>query len=401
MRILINAASAHMGGAVTYLQNVLRWLPQIAPQDGVVVYLPEATRRLMQDQLGDTPIEFHPYPHADSGGPARLYFDQVTIPRLLLKHRSDVLFSSTGFGTFLSPRPEVLLVRNPVYFSPEFHAKYEQLGRSLRRNSIRRAHSLASIRRADTVLFPTQAMQNMVERYGRIDPAKTEAIHYGFDHAAFAERSSAPYLRQEDLARWRAEGYRLILNVSTYAVHKNYEVLTEAMARLRAQGEKVKLLLTTSREKTGDKEEYDAWTARYHELGVEEDVVELGYVPYNQLGALYEAADVYAFPSFTESFGHSLPEAMASGLPIVASDMAVNRELCGDAGAYFDTFDAEDAARVLGAVLNDEARRATMRQASLKRALHFSWEGYVRQLLGVFRALVPGVHRDAVLARGK
>jgi len=398
MRLLINAASAHMGGAVTYLQNVLRWLPRLAPHDEVVVYLPEATRALMESHLGETSVTFHAYPHADTGGAARLYFDQVTVPRLLRQHRADVLFSSTGFGTFMSPRPEVLLVRNPVYFSPEFHARYRALGRSLRRNTVRRLHSLASIRYADTVLFPTRAMQDMVERYGRIEPGKTEVLHYGFDHEAFAARAEAPYMRADDLARWRSEGHRLILNVSTYAVHKNYEVLTEALALLKARGRAVKLLLTTSREKTGDKAEYDAWRARYHDLGLADDVVELGYVPYNQLGALYDAVDVYAFPSFTESFGHSLVEAMAAGLPVVASDMAVNRELCAAAGAYFSTFDPADAARVLGEVLDDPDRRAAMRAASLERAKDFSWERYVRSLLGVFRALAPGVHRAPVPA---
>ena len=54
MRILINAASAHMGGAVTYLRNVLHWLPVIAPEHHVVVYVPEATATRMAQMATTT-----------------------------------------------------------------------------------------------------------------------------------------------------------------------------------------------------------------------------------------------------------------------------------------------------------------------------------------------------------
>src|SRR5690606_7239692 len=137
---------------------------------------------------------------------------------------------------------------------------------------------------------------------------------------------SAPILQQ--VARLK-ENHRVLLNVSTFSVQKNLETLIEALARLRERGLDVVLLTTTSRDKTTDTAEYDALVRRAEELGVRQNWVELGYVPYHELGHLYELADLYVFPSFTESFGHSLVEAMACGLPVVASGMPVNREVCG------------------------------------------------------------------------
>lgn len=383
MRVVVNAASAHMGGAVTYLRNVLRWAPLVAPEAALIVYVPAATYEKLAG-LAAPQVRLESYPYASTSGLARLYFDQVRIPQLAREHGADVLFSSTGFGTFFSPCPQVLLIRNLAYFDPAFQARYRALGRSLKKNTLRRWHSLLSIRRADRVLFPTRAMRAMVAEYVALEEARTACIHYGFDHAAFAAHSGDGADLAARLGPWKAEGYRILLNVSTFAVQKNIETLVEALPHLKAQGVRAKLVTTLSRAVTTDTAEYDAMMQRVDELGLQEDVVTLGYVPYQQLGALYAAADCYVFPSFTESFGHSMVEAMAAGLPVVAAGTPVNREVCGEAGRFFRTFDPADCAAAVAGVLQDGALRARLAEASAARARHFSWERYTEQLIAVF-----------------
>jgi hypothetical protein len=124
MRVLINAASANMGGAVTYLQNVVRWLPEVAPDDDFIVYAPPGTIEKLAKPGALSNVRLESYPYSAPGGGARVYFDQAAIPRLIRQYKTDLLFSSTGFGTFFSPCPQVLLVRNPVYFSKDFHTRY-------------------------------------------------------------------------------------------------------------------------------------------------------------------------------------------------------------------------------------------------------------------------------------
>lgn len=384
MHVLVNAASAHMGGAVTYLQNVLRWVPVVAPDCRFTVFVPAATRDRLSS-LPATNVRLETYPFAHTSGLPRLFFDQVYLPYRVYDWGADVLFSSTGFGTFFSPCPEVLLVRNLAYFDEAFQARYRALGRSLRKNTLRRWMSLLSIMRADTVLFPTRAMQRMVEAYTTLNGQQVQAIHYGFDHEAFAKPDGEPLPQQSQIAQWKAEGYHILLNVSTFAVQKNFETLIEALAHLAEAGLKVKLLTTTSRARTTDTAEYDALVQRAERLGVRAAWVELGYVPYGQLSALYEAADVYVFPSFTESFGHSMVEAMASGLPVVAAETPVNREVCGEAGLFFGVYDAAACAASIEQVVADEAVRQHLREASRKRAEDFSWQRYVEQLVDVLR----------------
>jgi glycosyltransferase involved in cell wall biosynthesis len=327
-------------------------------------------------------VETRPYPFARTQGLARLYFDQVVLPLQVQREGGDVLFSATGFGTLYSPVPQVLLVRNMKYFDPQYYETRKSLGRSMRRTRLRRWHSLLSIWAADAVLFPTRAMQAAVEAHISLPPATTHAVHYGFaaDRAAAGEGPEG--LLPEGLLP--EDDGPVLLNVSTYAIHKNLETLVEALPRLRAQHPRLTLVTTTSRTQTADTAEYDALKARAEALGVEDAWTELGYVPHGQLFRLYRAADAYVFPSFTESFGHSMVEAMAAGLPVVAADTAVNREVCAAAGTYFSPFCPADCARAVHAVLSAPCRRAHMREASLQRADAFSWTTHAERLAALF-----------------
>ena len=387
MKVLINAASANMGGAVTYLQNILRWLPRVTSGDHFTVYVPSATYEKVAERFKADCITFKKYPYANTGGIARIYFDQFGIAGLAKDLSADLVFSSTGFGTFRCPCPQVLLVRNPVYFSKDFHAKYRELGRSLKRNTQRRLMSLWSIRRSDYILFPTLAMQEMVEPYLSMKERPTRAIHYGFDHNAFSQNGQKVPEVVRSIEERKKNGQAILLNVSTYAVHKNFEVLIEALPYLKDQGKPICLVTTTSRERTTDKAEYDALRKRAEELGVADMWIESGYVQYEQLQSLYTVSDLFVFPSFTESFGHSLVESMASGLPVVAADMPVNREVCEEGAVYFSKFSPQACADKILLLLEDQDLHGRLQAQSLNRARHFSWEGYTKELVNLFREL--------------
>ena len=375
-----------MGGALTYLKNVLRWAGEQASGDHFLVYAPPSTQEQLEETVVPN-IEVRPYPFTDTGGAARLFFDQVLIPRHVVTEDIDVLFSSTGFGTFIAPCPEVLLVRNPVYFDPAFQAKYEELGRSLWRTRARRWHSLLSIQRSDVTLFPTKAMGNMVEEHISLTEKPTEVLHYGFDEERFCSGPAESEWSRR-MGQLKEKGWHVLLNVSTYAVHKNFETLIDALARLRERGHRVKLFTTTSRGQTSDTGEYDALRRQAGAQGIAKDWCEMGYVPYQHLHSIYQAADIYVFPSFTESFGHSLVEAMATELPVVAADMPVNREVCGMAGKFFPPFDADRCAAEVERLLQSESDRQDLAQTALERAEHFSWRQYTEGLLALLRRTV-------------
>jgi len=102
---------------------------------------------------------------------------------------------------------------------------------------------------------------------------------------------------------------------------------------------------------------------------------------------LYLQADIFVFPSWLESFGFPMVEAMAHGLPVVAADTPVNREVCGKAAVYFRPHDPDDLAEKLSCLWADEGLRQTLSENGRARAAdHFRWEDHVARLLG---ALAP------------
>jgi glycosyltransferase involved in cell wall biosynthesis len=161
----------------------------------------------------------------------------------------------------------------------------------------------------------------------------------------------------------------------------------EALTHVVKGGHRIKFINTTSRDRTSDTREYDALLRRIARLGLSEHVVATGYIQHNQIWHVYRNADVFVFPSFTESFGHPLVEAMASGLPVVASDIAVNRELCQDAASYFDVFDPHDCATAVAKILDSQKLRAALSQCARTRAQMFSWRVYAERLLTLFKEL--------------
>jgi glycosyltransferase involved in cell wall biosynthesis len=114
-------------------------------------------------------------------------------------------------------------------------------------------------------------------------------------------------------------------------------------------------------------------------------VLILGYVPAEDLPALYRAASLLVYPSLFEGFGIPLIEAMSCRCPIVCSDVTSLPELAGDAAVLVHPYDVEGLADAMWRVLSDRDLRADLVAKGLARARHFSWEKAARQTLQVYR----------------
>ena len=138
---------------------------------------------------------------------------------------------------------------------------------------------------------------------------------------------------------------------------------------------------------TSDINEYDHLKLNAKQWGLEEHWLELGYIPNKNLDWLYELADIYVFPSFIESFGHSMVEAMGAGLPVVAASSDINQEICGEAGIYFETFSALDCAKKIAETIEDKEEHTKRAPILRLRANQFSWNDYGQKLADIFHSL--------------
>ena len=389
MRVLVNAASSYMGGSVTYLRNLLGELAALGAGDSVAVVLPESTRDLLRREIAAAGVATEVFRGPPGRNLARMAFDQVGIPRLLRRIGADVLFSAVGFGTAFRSVPEALYVRNALYFAGSLEARLCGLGLSPRILRLRRWWTLACIRRADLVLVPTAAMAERLAGYTDLSRKRVEVLPFGFDRERFVAGGDPPPVA-ERMAAVRAGGRPVLLSVSTYFPHKNFETLVEAVVPLRRRGIDPVLVLTVDREHTNAPALFDRLVARIRELGLESSVWLVGNIPYSQLHRIYAEADLFVFPSLLESFGHPLLEAMAAGLPVLAADTAVNREVLGGAGRLFEGTDPEALAEGAAALLADEAARRALAAAGEERVRAFSWRAHTERLLALLRELAAG-----------
>lgn len=391
MRVLMDASTANMGGARTHLRHLLQSLPhEASPDDSFVILVPHGASAPLQLLLREhtttsfrlqEQIQLLEIPRFRGGLLQQFEARTRVIPEIALSVKADVLFSSTGYGVWNRPCPELLHLPNAGYFCP----LYEQRALALRAKNtklyFRRVLSLLSIRHTDFVMFLSESLKCDVERHLSLRHKRSAVVHYGVDTSVFSQASETPPTLAPQIKAWKEQGYQILLHVSSYALQKNMEVVLEALPVLQTMGHKVKWVTTLSREKTGEKELYDRFLKRTEELGLSEVIVSSGYLEHRELAWLYNNADAFVFPSHTESFGQPLVEAMAASLPVVASDRPVHHELGSDAFCYFDTFDALSCAQALHRVLSDPMLVERMKQRSTQRSRLFSWRMYTRRLL--------------------
>ena len=103
--------------------------------------------------------------------------------------------------------------------------------------------------------------------------------------------------------------------------------------------------------------------------------------------ALYRLATVFAFPSLYEGFGLTVLEAMASGTPVVANQIPVLEEVCGDGAYLVEPGDARKMAGAILALLGQRDLHETQRSRGLARATHFQWRKTAKDTLAVYESV--------------
>ncbi len=390
IHLFINALSASAGGGLTYIRNVV---PQLARRnDACTTLLIGAALRAEITTSDRLRVLGDPYPN---GSISRFWYEQLQVPGLIRRSGADVLLSTGNFALFRSPVPQVLLSRNALYVSSDFLRDVRERGdyRLWIDTNVKSALARWSVQVADCTVAPSQAFaDDLVQWTGK----KVSTIHHGFDHDSFCNKEAAiplPDRVQEQV--FAAEGALRILFVSHYNYYRNFETLIRAIAILKEKlhPRAVRLLLTCKLNSKDNPGIYLAESAAHlvNRFNLRKEVVELGTVPYGALHSLYRSCDVYATPAYAETFAHPLVEAMASGLPVVASDLPVHREICGGAALYFPRFAPQELAERIIQVSTSVDLKTLMIKTGLSRSRDFSWDLHVEKLLLLMKQFVTPI----------
>jgi glycosyltransferase involved in cell wall biosynthesis len=383
MKVVIKAASVKMGGALTYICDFLSHARVLEPRSEFVVVLPEETISKLPTQPKN--VRLVPVPTSNMTALGRVWWEQITLRRFIRRESPDLVYATGNLGMFRCPVPQMVLVECPLFFSDLYektflpaHSRRHRMAFKLRRWLICR-----SVRWANIVMTPTQAMLDELRRFVAVPPHKALVNPYGVK-GLNGNAQSNRRLADGDAAD---KPIRL-LHVSLYFEHKDLTTLLKAMPLLNQNGDGPFTLATTAN---------PAWAVASGTVSqrgdlqllkrpeISDAVEVVGPLEKEETQQLYRDADIFVFPSLTESFGFPLVEAMAHGLPIVAADTPVNREICGEAALYFRPLDPEDLAEKVILLGRDQALREKLGTRGRGRAATcFRWEDHVERLLRAF-----------------
>ena len=364
MRIGIDARKLHDFGIGTYIRNVLRQLARLDKNtEFVLLCRPDDAAA-----LGALGPNFRTAP--ETAGNYSIA-EQVKIP-LALKRENVDLFHAPHYVL-----PPLVPCRSVVTIHDCIHLMFPQyLPNRLAFQYARTSIALAA-RRATRVLTVSESSKRDILRFVDADASKIDVIYNAYDERFGVEP------REEDVVRVR-ERFQLndefVLYAGNVKPHKNLERLIDAFHLVRRRGlDHLKLVLIGD-----DISKYSALRRAVHRHQLHNYVRFLGYVPEETLAVMYRLAGVFVFPSLYEGFGLPPLEAMASGTPVVTSNVSSLPEVAGDAAMLVDPYDPDAIADGIFRVLSDEQLRSTMRRKGAERARQFSWEQSVRRVRDIY-----------------
>jgi glycosyltransferase involved in cell wall biosynthesis len=300
----------------------------------------------------------------------RILWEQTAWPLQAARLKLDLLHSMAFVTPFLSPCPTVVTVYDLSFI--HYPERFPILQRLYLTSQTKR-----SCRAARRVVVISESGRHDVRRLYGLPSERIDVVAPGVDDhfRPVARAQVAAFRQREQLAE------PFILHVGTLQPRKNIPLLIEALARLGRPG--LRLVLVG-----GKGWAYEAIFERVTTLGLEQQVRFAGYVPDDDLPLWYNAAALLAFPSVYEGFGLPVAQAMACGTPVVAANTSAIPEVAGEAALLFDPQDVGSLARHIANVLDDPQLAATMREAGLAQARHFSWQEAGRRMADVYRRAI-------------
>jgi glycosyltransferase involved in cell wall biosynthesis len=320
--------------------------------------------------------------------PGKLLWDQVAVPVAAWRERLDVLFHHKFSIPAVAPCPTVVQQRGTEYWSfPEY---YPTLG-----DRINRLYNMVTIpffcRRAARVLTNSDSLAAELERVARVPREKMATVYAAADQRftriidpVVLSRVRAQYgLPDQPFFLMVVKGYaRIEYAGQALCPRKNVEGTLEAYARVRVVEPSCPPMVILG---AGVKDRLTPKLLQERFRLGRESVVIPGLIAHDDMPAVYSTAGALLFPSYYESFGIPLVEAMACGCPVITSSAPACPEVVGDAALVVDPDDVEGLADAMLRVVREPGLVADLRERGQVRARRFSWHDSARRLLAELR----------------
>ena len=310
-----------------------------------------------------------------------LWWTQWAVTRAAERRGAGLLHMPTGVGPVRCRLPVVVTIHDLAVL------RFPERFRTWFRNYARFVLPRVAAQAAKILTVSEASRTDIIERLNQ-SPERVVAIPNGVS-PAFRPRSEDPDEMTALRLRYKLPS-RFAITVGSVEPRKNLVRLLHAVQALRSDAATSDVQLVH----VGPQ----GWLNRdvaqtYRELGLESAVRFLGYVPAEDMPALYSLARLLVYPSLFEGFGLPVLEAMACGCPVVTSNASSLPEVAGNAAVLVDPTSSESIADGVRRVWIDTALREKLRKLGLDRATQFSWERAARKTARVYDSVLQSVEQ--------
>jgi glycosyltransferase involved in cell wall biosynthesis len=357
MRIGIDAHSAERDGTgnCTYIRNLILHLTRIDRKNQYILFVTDAAHpfyKNIEDRKNVEIVQIRRSP---------AWFRVFVSLRLATRQKKiDVLhvqyFAPLGHrGVLINTIHDLTPYRYPEYFS-----RFERL--------LFRVLLPISAKKARSILTSSSVSRDDLIRLMQLPKDKIRVAYYGVDQNVFSNHQKPETLNRAS-SRYPLNG-KFLLYVGRIDPRKNLIRLIQAYTHLRNnRAIEHKLLIAGKVYLQPEKLQQTLNVCKYRQ-----DIHFCGYVPEEDLPVLYSAADVFIYTSEYEGFGLPPLEAMASGTPVVASDIPIFREILEDAALLVNPLDVDSIARGIEKVLTDLELKKTLTEKAKNHVRRFNWD---------------------------
>lgn len=355
MIIGIDASHANKNqrtGVEEYCFQIIEEFKKIIPSDTkVILYSNEALLSELAQIPNNWEIKILNWPFKKMWSQFRLAYE-------LWKNPPDVYFSPGQLLPLFAPKNSVVMVHDSAFEA--YPTAYRFFGRQYLKWMNR-----LIVKKAKLILTSTEFnKKELLNFYGQFLENKIKVIPLAYDSDKF----------NMDAKVDKNIYGKYILSIGRLEEKKNTKRIVEAFNIIKKDLPDLKLVLV-GQPGAGYEQVKQAVESSEHK----QDIILLGFVSSENLYSLLRHAQVFVFPSLYEGFGIPILEAMATGVPVVASDISALHEVGDEAAVYADPIDVEDIATKVLNLIKDEDLRKQKIILGLQRVKNYSWSNTAAQ----------------------
>jgi glycosyltransferase involved in cell wall biosynthesis len=304
-------------------------------------------------------------------------WEQIQLPKAVLKYKVDILHCTSNTAPISFKIPTVVTLHDIIYLNKSFAggSYYQRLGHYYRKWIVP-----LGVKKASKILTVSNFERQTILKFFGVGESKLKVIYNGLNQDFKNEPD--PHIVNEVKKQFNLPN-KFLLFLGNTAPKKNMRGTLLAYSKY-AKGNKKSLPLVIVE---SDRSVVTKMLEDIHQSDMIDKIHLTGYIPNNQLLAVYHLAEIFLYPSLRESFGMPIIEAMACGTTVITSDTSSMPEIGGDAAIYVNPTNSQQLANTMQILLSDDNLISKMRALGLKRAQLFSWDKTARQTLDVYEQL--------------